>query len=71
MMGQNIHAGTNNCEILLDEDKLFEQLLQQEQEQQEPQDYDIELDMHDVNDILNEIDDEEVCDIDSFKMSHE
>ena len=69
MMGQNIHAGTNNCEILLDEDKLFEQLLQQEQEV--PDDLDIPLDIRDVNDILNEIDEDDVCDIDSFKMSHE
>ena len=69
MMGQNIHAGTNNCEILLDEDKLFEQLLEQEQDL--PDDYDVPLEEKDVNDILNEIDDEDVCDIDSFKMSHE
>jgi len=69
MMGQNIHAGTNNCEILLDEEKLFEELkgidVEREEDYQEIQDYDM------VENILNTVDDEDICDIDDFKMSFE
>ena len=69
MMGQNIHAGTNNCEILLDEEKLFEELLQQSdldgEEQSQIQD------MYDVEKHLTSVEQDELCDIDEFKMSIE
>jgi hypothetical protein len=33
MLGQRIHAGTNDCELLIDEVKLFNQLTAEEDEE--------------------------------------
>ena len=65
MMGQNIHAGTNNCDILLDEDKFLELVSKKDTVTAE-----VDIDMNEANLILDEID-IEGCDIDDFKMSIE
>ena len=65
-MGQNINAGTNNCEILLDEDKLFQTIETTEMESQEET-----LDDYTAEQLLNQSEDEDFCDLDEFKMSHE
>ncbi len=66
MMGQNINAGTNNCEILLDEDKLFQTIETTEMESQEET-----MDDYTAEQLLNQSEDEDFCDLDEFKMSHE
>jgi DNA-directed RNA polymerase II subunit RPB1 len=66
MMGQNINAGTNNCEILLDEDKLFQMIETTEMESLEET-----LDDYTAEQLLNQSEDEDFCDLDEFKMSHE
>ena len=66
MMGQNINAGTNNCEILLDEDKLFQTIETTEMESQEET-----IDDYTAEQLLNQSEDEDFCDLDEFKMSHE
>ena len=67
MMGQRIHAGTNNCEILLDEEKLMN--LVKDNIDDEPIN---EVDEDNI-DILFEqtVDDEEGCEDDDFKFSFE
>tara|TARA_B100001123_G_C15055815_1_gene925500 strand:- start:29 stop:952 length:924 start_codon:yes stop_codon:yes gene_type:complete len=66
MLGQKIHAGTNNCEILLDEEKLIE-LLQDEEEE------DIhEIEEQNIDILFSKIEeDEEGCEDEDFKFSYE
>ena len=71
MMGQNINAGTNNCEILLDENKLMQELLDNENNTLEQiQENDIR-DINELDYILNKQNEEDLCDLEDFKMSHE
>ena len=67
MMGQRIHAGTNNCEILLDEEKLMN--LVKDNIDDEPIN---EVDEDNIDILFDQtVDDEEGCEDDDFKFSFE
>ena len=66
MMGQKIHAGTNNCEILLDEEKLMD-LLEDEGEEEIN-----EVEEKNVDILFDQVEEEEEgCEDDDFKFSFE
>ena len=65
-MGQKIHAGTNNCEILLDEEKLMD-LLEDEGEEEIN-----EVEEKNVDVLFDQVEEEEEgCEDDDFKFSFE
>ena len=66
MMGQKIHAGTNNCEILLDEEKLIDLLEDEEDDEiDEVEEKNVDLLFYQVEE------EEEGCENDDFKFSFE
>jgi len=68
MMGQRIHAGTNVCDILLDEEKLIQGLGEIDVKDIG----DIEIDDSNIDSLLESDDDDDAyCDDDNFKMSNE
>ena len=70
MLGQNIKGGTNNCNILLDEDKLYKLLEEQEdQDQQGSEEIDSFSQLNSAFD--NQDDNDDMCNLEDFKMNHE
>ena len=66
MLGQLIHSGTGICDVLLDED----QLLSNMQDIQEGEDEYLEIDESNI-DILMDVKEDEFCNDNDFKFSHE
>tara|TARA_B100001094_G_scaffold88154_1_gene84351 strand:+ start:56 stop:4627 length:4572 start_codon:yes stop_codon:yes gene_type:complete len=66
MMGQKIHAGTNNCDILLDEEKLMDLLEDEEEDEID------EVEEKNVDLLFDQIEEEEEgCEDEDFKFSFE
>ena len=66
MMGQKIHAGTNNCEILLDEEKLIDLLEDEEEDEID------EVEEKNVDLLFDQVEEEEEgCEEEDFKFSFE
>ena len=66
MMGQKIHAGTNNCEILLDEEKLIDLLEDEEEDEID------EVEEKNIDLLFDQVEEEEEgCEEEDFKFSFE
>ena len=66
MLGQNIKCGTGTIDVLLDEDKLIEELINAGEKEE---DY-IDVEESDINVLLN-VEEEGDCAEENFKFSHE
>ena len=70
MMGQKIHAGTNNCEILIDEYKLMEQLKNMNRNNEDLNDIN-EITETNIDKLFDHVsdDDDSDCDYDNFSFA--
>tara|TARA_B100000575_G_C22503759_1_gene329531 strand:- start:140 stop:502 length:363 start_codon:yes stop_codon:yes gene_type:complete len=66
MLGQLINSGTGLCDVLLDEDQLISNM----QDVQEDEDEYLDIDETNI-DIIMDVEEEEFCNDNDFKFSHE